>query len=73
MAKEEKIELEGTVIDALKGSKFLVKLNDNGAEVTCTISGRIRQNNIRILRGDNVKVSISPYSLQTGIIIWRSR
>lgn len=70
MAKEDMIELEGEVLDALPSATFKVKL-ENGHEVLCHISGRIRKNNIRILVGDKVDVELSPYDLTKGRIIYR--
>jgi translation initiation factor IF-1 len=68
----DRFEIEGVVTDALKGSKFKVKL-ENGHEITCTISGKLRQNRIKILRGDNVIVDVSPYDLNNGRIVWRNK
>lgn len=73
MANNDKIELDGVVTDALKGMKFKVKLDDNGMEVLCSVSGKMRMNNIRILEGDKVTVQISPYDLTKGIITWRHK
>lgn len=73
MGNTDKIELEGVVVDSIRGTKFKVKLNDNDAIVDCTIAGKLRMNNIRILVGDNVTVSISPYDLTKGIITWRTK
>ena len=61
MANDDKIELDGVVTDALKGMKFKVKLDDNNMEVLCSVSGKMRMNNIRNLEGDKVTVQISPY------------
>lgn len=73
MAKEEKIEAEGVVIEALRGTKFRVKLNDVDAVIIADISGKLRMNYIRILVGDKVTVEISPYDAGKGRIIWRSK
>lgn len=73
MAKEGKIEAEGVVIEALRGTKFRVKLNDVDAEIIADISGKLRMNYIRILVGDKVTVEISPYDAGKGRIIWRSK
>lgn len=73
MAKEEKIEAEGVVIEALRGTKFRVKLNDVNAVIIADISGKLRMNYIRILVGDKVTVEISPYDAGKGRIIWRSK
>ena len=70
MPKEEAIEVEGTVIEALANTQFRVKL-DNGHEIIAHIAGRMRKNFIRILPGDVVSVAISPYDLTKGRIIYR--
>ncbi|MEJ2550257.1 MAG: translation initiation factor IF-1 [Anaerolineales bacterium] len=72
MGKEEKIELEGTVIEALPGTQFRVEL-DNGHEVLAYLSGKMRRYYIRILLGDRVRVEVSPYDLTRGRIIYRYR
>jgi translation initiation factor IF-1 len=68
--KEEKIELEGTVIEALPGTQFRVKL-DNEHEVLAYLSGKMRKYYIRILLGDRVRVEVSPYDLTRGRIVYR--
>jgi len=70
MAKEEKIEVLGTVTEALKGTKFKVEL-DTGHEVIGYLSGRMRRYYIRILLGDRVKLELSPYDLDRGRIVYR--
>ncbi|MBL7198163.1 MAG: translation initiation factor IF-1 [Candidatus Omnitrophica bacterium] len=70
MPKEELIEVEGTVIEALPNAIFRVEL-DNGHIVTAHISGKIRMHFIRILLGDKVKLELSPYDLSRGRIIFR--
>ena len=72
MAKEDVIEVEGTVIEALPNTQFRVEL-DNGHNVLAHISGRMRMNYIRILPGDKVKVELSPYDLDRGRITYRFR
>lgn len=67
MSKQNAIEQTGEVIEALANSMFRVEL-ENGHEVMCHISGKIRINNIRIMVGDKVKVSMSPYDLTKGRI-----
>ena len=68
--KEEKIEVEGTVIEALPGTQFRVEL-DNGHEVLAYLSGKMRKYYIRILLGDRVRVELSPYDLTRGRITYR--
>ena len=72
MSKADFIEIEGRVIDKLPNAMFKVEL-DNKHVVLAHISGRLRQNYIRILPGDKVTVELSPYDLDKGRIIWRSK
>ncbi|QBQ53609.1 translation initiation factor IF-1 [Nitrosococcus wardiae] len=72
MAKEESIEMEGTVVDTLPNTMFRVEL-ENGHIITAHISGRMRKHYIRILRGDRVTVQLTPYDLSKGRIVYRSR
>lgn len=75
MAKEnDRFELEGKVIEALPGTKFRVQL-ENGHTCICTLSGKLRQNYIRIIPGDNVTIdlSINDPKLEHGRIIWRTK
>ena len=72
MAKEEQIEMDGTVIDTLPNTMFKVEL-ENGHVVTAHISGKMRKNYIRILTGDVVKVELTPYDLSKGRITFRAR
>lgn len=70
--REEKLELEGTITEALPNGMFRVEL-DNGHEVLAYISGKIRRHHIRILLGDRVLVELSPYDLNRGRIVYRFR
>lgn len=72
MAKEDNIELEGTVAETLPNTMFRVEL-ENGHVVTAHISGRMRKNYIRILTGDKVTVQLTPYDLSKGRIVFRAR
>jgi translation initiation factor IF-1 len=72
MAKEDHIEMEGTVTETLPNTMFRVEL-DNKHIVTAHISGRMRKNYIRILTGDRVTVQLTPYDLTKGRIIFRNR
>ncbi len=72
MAREDYIEMEGTVVDTLPNTTFRVKL-DNDHIVTAHISGRMRKNYIRILTGDRVTVQLTPYDLTKGRISYRSK
>lgn len=71
-AKEDVIEIEGEVVEALPGTMFKVRL-ENGHEVLATLSGKMRKFYIRILLGDRVKVELSPYDLTRGRISYRLR
>ncbi len=68
--KEEKIEVEGEVVEALPSLMFRVKV-DSGQDVLAKISGKMRKNYIRILPGDRVKLELSPYDLTRGRITFR--
>lgn len=70
MAKQDVIELEGTVLDTLPNAMFKVEL-ENGHEILAHVSGKIRMNYIRILPGDKVTVEMSPYDLTRGRITYR--
>lgn len=72
MSKEDVIEVEGTVIDALPGATFKVQLA-NGHVVNAHISGKLRQNYIKIIPGDKVTMELSPYDLTRGRITWRAK
>ena len=72
MAKEDVLELEGTVLEALPNAMFQVEL-DNGHQILAHISGKLRMNFIRILPGDKVTVELSPYDLTRGRITWREK
>lgn len=68
--RQDKIEMRGVVVDALPGTWFKVKV-DGGHEVLATLSGRLRQNHIHVLPGDQVTVEVSPYDTSRGRISWR--
>jgi translation initiation factor IF-1 len=72
MSKEDAIQMEGRVVDALPNTTFRVELQ-NGHIVTAHISGKMRKNYIRILRGDSVTVEMTPYDLTKGRIVYRGR
>ena len=72
MAKEDQIEMEGTIIETLPNTMFRVEL-DNGHVVTAHISGKMRKHYIRILTGDRVTVEMTPYDLSKGRITYRER
>ncbi|HWP94044.1 MAG TPA: translation initiation factor IF-1 [Thermodesulfobacteriota bacterium] len=70
MAKEERIEFEGKVIEALPNAMFRVEI-ENGHKILAYVSGKMRTHFIRILPGDKVKVELSPYDLTKGRITYR--
>lgn len=70
MAKEDSIQMTGTVVEALPNAMFRVEL-ENGHEITAHISGKIRMHYIRILPGDKVQVEMSQYDLTRGRITYR--
>lgn len=70
VAKEDMIEIEGTVVETLPNAMFKVEL-ENGHEILATVSGKIRMHYIRILPGDKVTVELSPYDLSRGRITYR--
>jgi len=72
MAKDDVIEAEGIVLDALPNAMFSVELS-NGHKILAHISGKLRMNFIRILPGDKVTVQMSPYDLTRGRITWRGK
>ena len=72
MAKEEAIEVEGKVVEALANTQFRVEL-DNGHLVLAHVAGKIRKHYIRIVPGDRVVVEVSPYDLNRGRIVYRDR
>ena len=72
MSKEDVIEVEGTVIEALPNAMFQVEI-ENGHRVLAHISGKLRMNFIRILPGDRVTIELSPYDLTRGRITWRAK
>lgn len=70
MAKQQAIETEGIILEALSNGVFKVELV-SGHEITCTLSGKMRMNYIKVLPGDKVKVEMSPYDLTKGRICRR--
>ncbi len=72
MAKDDVIEAEGIVVEALPNANFKVKLQ-NGHIILAYISGKLRMHYIKILPGDTVKIEMSPYDLTKGRIVWRGK
>jgi len=72
VSKDDVIEAEGVILEALPNANFKVKLS-NGYVITAYISGKLRMNYIKIIEGDSVKIEMSPYDLTRGRIVWRSK
>ena len=72
MSKEDVLEVEGTVVEALPNATFTVELT-NCHKILAHISGKLRMNYIRIVPGDKVTVEMSPYDLTKGRITWRAK
>ena len=72
MSKEDLIEFEGVVVNVLPNAQFEVEICESH-KITATISGKLRMNSIKIVKGDKVTVALSPYDLTRGRIIWRHR
>lgn len=72
MAKEDVIKMSGKVDEVLPNAMFRVVL-ENDHKIICTLSGRLRQNNIRILLGDNVDIEMSPYDMNRGRVVYRNK
>ena len=72
MSKQDVIKMSATVIEALGNTMFKCEL-ENGHEILCHISGKMRMNYIRIMPGDTVQVEMSPYDLSKGRITWRDK
>lgn len=72
MAKEEALQMDGTVLETLPNTMFRVEL-ENGHVVTAHISGRMRKHYIRIMTGDKVTVEMTPYDLAKGRIVYREK
>jgi len=72
LAKDDVIEVEGVISEALPNATFRVELS-NGHKILAHVSGRLRMNYIRILPGDKVTIEMSPYDLTKGRITWRAK
>jgi translation initiation factor IF-1 len=73
MSKGDHLEMDGVIQDALGGGQYVIKVDQGGAMVRAQLSGKMRRHHIRVLPGDRVKVSVSPYDLTHGLIIYRAR
>lgn len=69
--RQDKLTLHGVVEEALPGTWFRVKVSEGGQLVLCTLSGKLRQNHIMILPGDQVTIEVSPYDTSRGRVCWR--
>jgi translation initiation factor IF-1 len=72
LAKDSVIKMEGVIDEVLPNAMFRIVL-ENGHKIIATISGRLRQNNIRILLGDSVTIEMSPYDLTRGRVVYRNK
>lgn len=73
MPKDDHVELAGSVIEALGGGQYSVKLTESGSEIRARLCGKMKQHQIRVIPGDRVKVAVSPYDLTHGMITYRER
>ncbi len=71
MAKSDILEMEGEIVDVLPNQMFKVKLSESKHVILCYTGGKMRQNKIRLVTGDTVKVEMSPYDLSKGRIVFR--
>jgi translation initiation factor IF-1 len=72
VAKDDLIELQGTVVEVLAGGNYRIKISDNH-EVLARLNGKMRQFRIRVIAGDRVTVGVSPYDLKRGLITYRAK
>jgi translation initiation factor IF-1 len=72
MAKDDLIELQGTVVEVLAGGNYKIKVSENH-EVLARLNGKMRQYRIRVIQGDRVTVGVSPYDLKRGLITYRAK
>jgi translation initiation factor IF-1 len=68
--RDDRLEMQGKIEECMPGTLFRVRC-DNGHLVLCTLSGRLRQNRIRLLAGDCVRCEVSPYDTSRGRVVWR--
>jgi translation initiation factor IF-1 len=72
MAKEESLKFDGQIVDVLPNATFRVQVDNTSNTVLATISGRMRQHNIKVMMGDKVEIEFSPYDLTRGRIVRRN-
>jgi translation initiation factor IF-1 len=73
MASDDLVELEGVITEVFPAGTFQVTLDQNGAKVVAHLGGKMRQNRIRVVFGDRVRVAITPYDLTKGRIVYRHK
>lgn len=73
MPREDLVEVEGAVMDALGGGQYEIKLDGNESRVRAQLSGKMRRHHIRVLPGDRVRVAVSPYDMTHGLITFRHK
>ena len=75
MSNNDKVEFDGVITKVFPGAKFEVEVSvgENKHYVRCGLSGKLRQNYIKIIQGDSVTIAVSPYDLTNGIITWRNK
>ena len=73
MPKDDLIESDGSVVNALGGGQYEIQLDGNNTMVRAQLSGRLKRNHIRVLPGDRVQVAVSPYDLSHGLITYRMK
>lgn len=73
MSKGDLVELEGTITDALGGGQYRIQLEEGGAIVRGKLCGKMKKNHVRVMPGDRIRISVSPYDTTHGIITWRYR
>lgn len=73
MSKGDLVELEGAVTEALGGGQYRIQLAEGGAFVRGRLCGKMKKNHVRVMPGDRVRISVSPYDTTHGIITWRYR
>ncbi len=73
MSRGDLLELEGTIVDALGGGQYSIKVEQGGQLVRAQLSGRMRRFHIRVLPGDRVRVAVSPYDPTHGLIVYRGK
>ena len=71
MANKDLLEFDGTIVEVLPNQMYRVEISENNLTITCYTSGKMRQNKIRLIQGDTVKVEMTPYDLSKGRITFR--